>query len=33
MRETTVTERRNHTKTFFDAVEEGEPHELHRHGQ
>jgi len=32
MRETTLTELRNHAKTFFDAVEEGETVRVYRNG-
>jgi len=30
MRETTLTELRNHAKTFFDAIEEGETVRVYR---
>jgi prevent-host-death family protein len=33
MRETTFTELRNHAKTFFDAVEEGETVRVFRNGR
>jgi prevent-host-death family protein len=33
MRETTFTELRNHAKTFFDAVEEGETVRVYRNGR
>ena len=33
MRETTFTELRNHAKTFFDAVEEGETVRVYRTGR
>jgi len=33
MRETTFTELRNHAKSFFDAVEEGETVRVYRNGQ
>ena len=33
MRETTFTELRNHAKTFFDAVEDGETVRVYRKGR
>ena len=33
MRETTFTELRNHAKTFFDAVEDGETVRVYRNGR
>jgi len=33
MRETTFTELRNHAKSFFDAVEEGETVRVYRNGR
>jgi len=33
MRETTFTELRNHAKTFFDTVEEGETVRVYRNGR
>lgn len=33
MRETTFTELRNHAKTYFDAVEEGETVRVYRNGR
>lgn len=33
MRETTSTELRNHTKTFFDEVEKGETVRVYRNGR
>jgi prevent-host-death family protein len=33
MREVTLTEFRNHAKTFFDAVEEGETVRVYRNGR
>jgi len=33
MRETTFTELRNHAKTYFDAVEEGETVRVFRNGR
>jgi prevent-host-death family protein len=33
MRETTLTKLRNHAKTFFDAVEEGETIRVNRNGR
>lgn len=33
MRATTFTELRNHAKTFFDAVEEGETVRVYRNGR
>lgn len=33
MRETTFTELRNHAKTFFDAVEEGETIRVYRNSR
>jgi len=33
MRETTITELRNHAKNFFDAVEEGETVRVYRYGR
>jgi len=33
MRETTLTKLRNHAKTFFDAVEDGETVRVYRNGR
>jgi len=33
IRETTMTELRNHAKIFFDAVEKGETIRVYRHGR